>query len=158
MQRREGWVVGAQPWLSRRTVGGTPWRAGYRHRCCPPAVREGQLGTQGRGPARRSCLQLFSVPRRNRQLRVRKQSRCWNFEEQGENMKSSHRIRWASWTADLLGSLGNGDAHLRWTVLQSPPPSFMETHLTYKGEPPKWNYLLEGGPLIVQASPTRWVF
>ena len=31
--------------------------------------------------------------------------------------------------------------------------------LYMRGGPPKpWNYLLEGGPLVVQASPTTWVF
>ena len=27
-----------------------------------------------------------------------------------------------------------------------------------RGTPPKWNYVLEGGLLVVQASPARWAF
>ena len=48
----------------------------------------------------------------------------------------------------LLLSLGNTNS-LR---IERPP-------LPMRGyPPPKWNYLLEGGPLVEQASPSRWVF
>ena len=35
---------------------------------------------------------------------------------------------------------------------------YISTWYIYEGDPPKQNYLLEGGLLVVQAFPTSWVF
>lgn len=110
IQEKEGWIVRVKPWTRQEdgtqyTVEGFVLETGT----FPPAAREGCVGAQVLGPTRRSPLPLFFLLRKICSQEWAITMDAGILRRGGENMKSSHKIRWASWITDVLGLLGNDE-------------------------------------------------